>query len=475
MAEKNETLQEKLYQELYKAGLDDVADAVDKLKDDEDVRKYMWGNRGFFDKMYNDEDFAAAPTFSDLVHNDYTGGKLDFDKQFGEDWDKGFNDISLNKVKYEALKAGRDWKDLYNEMRDEATKRERYRIAHGEEEGGWFDSPKAFGRNLAGAYMSLFAPRQQEAIARGEEPSVKDNVLDAAQTSLEMMPWGRGVGLGGKATRYVLSNVTAPLGTEVLDAAAYDAEENPRGEFQVSDVIGGAGVNLAAPVALQFGAKKAKRFVPGLEKVEQFGDINAKSKEDVLNSLNKGQSSLSQKQRTVTRYNKGQSVSREALLNASDFDPEYKKKFDKVKHKLQNDDWKNLTQEEVKMIKSNPELNEWFLAKNMKSNARMLDEEIAKNLATNKYGNAQAEQGKGLTRLGKPGVALQRYIDEKNKDKVKEQQEKKIVNELGTRGLLLGSRESQWEAGFKPNKIPGDETWEAYKQWYFNKYGEMPR
>ena len=469
-----ESLQEKLRDELYEAGLDDLSNVVANLKDDEDVRKYLWANRAYFDKTIDPDQLNAAPTMKDLIYNDYTGGKIDFDKQFGEGWDKDFNNIPVGKIQYEALKAGRDWKELNKELADEATKRERYRISHGEEEGGWLDSPKAFGRNLAGAYMSLFAPRQQEAIARGEEPSVKDNVLDAAQTSLEMMPWGRGVGLGGKATRYVLSNVTAPLGTEVLDAAAYDAEENPRGEFQVSDVVGGAGVNLAAPVALQFGARKAKRFVPGLEKVEQFGDVTAKSKEDVLNSLNKGQSSLSQKQRTVTRYNKGQSVSREALLNASDFDPEYKKKFDKVKHKLQNDDWKNLTQEEVKMIKSNPELNEWFLAKNMKSNARMLNEEMAKNLATNKYGNAQAEQGKGLTRLGRPGVALQRYIDEKNKDKLKEQQEKKIVNELGTRGLLLGSRESQWEAGFKPSKIPGDETWEAYKQWYFNKYGEMP-
>lgn len=470
-----ESLQEKLRDELYDAGLDDLSNVVANLKDDEDVRKYLWANRAYFDKTIDPDQLNAAPTMKDLIYNDYTGGKIDFDKQFGEGWDKDFNNIPVGKIQYEALKAGRDWKELNKELADEATKRERYRIAHGEEEGGWLDSPKAFGRNLAGAYMSLFAPRQQEAIARGEEPSVKDNVLDAAQTSLEMMPWGRGVGLGGKATRYVLSNVTAPLGTEVLDAAAYDAEENPRGEFQVSDVIGGAGVNLAAPVALQFGAKKAKRFVPGLEKLEQFGDINVKSKEDVLNSLNRGQSSLSKKQRTITRYNKGQSVSREALLNASDFDPEYKKKFDKVKHKLQNDDWKNLTQEEREMIKSDPELNEWFLAENMKSNARMLDEEIAKNLATNKYGDAQAEQGKGLTRLGKPGVALQRYIDEKNKDRVKEQQEKKIVNELGTRGLLLGSRESQWEAGFKPNKIPGDETWEAYKQWYFNKYGEMPR
>ena len=470
-----QSLQEKLRDELYDAGLDDLSNVVANLKDDEDVRKYLWANRAYFDKTIDPDQLDAAPTMKDLIYNDYTGGKLDFDKQFGEGWDKNFTSIPVGKIQYEALKAGRDWKELNKELADEATNRERYRIAHGEEKGGWFDSPKAFGRNLAGAYMGLFAPRQQEAIARGEEPSLKDNILDAAQTSLEMMPWGRGAGIGGKATRYILSNVTAPLGTEVLDAAAYDAEENPRGEFQVSDVVGGAGVNLAAPVALQFGAKKAKRFVPGLEKVEQFGDINAKSKEDVLNSLNKGQSSLSQKQRTVTRYNKGQSVSREALLNASDFDPAYKKKFDDIKHKLQNDDWKNLTQEEVKMIKSNPELNEWFLAKNMKSNARMLDEEIAKNLATNKYGDAQAEQGKGLTRLGKPGVALQRYIDEKNKDKVKEQQEKKIVNELGTRGLLLGSRESQWEAGFKPNKIPGDETWEAYKQWYFNKYGEMPR
>jgi hypothetical protein len=37
---------------------------------------------------------------------------------------------------------------------------------------------------------------------------------------------------------------------EIADAAAYDGEESPRGEFSVEDVLVGAGTNLATPLVL---------------------------------------------------------------------------------------------------------------------------------------------------------------------------------------------------------------------------------
>ena len=443
MAEKNETLKEKLYQELYNAGLDDIADVVDKLKDDEDVRKYMWGNRAYFDKMFNSEDFAAAPTFNDLVHNDYTGGKLDLDKQFGKDWDKDFNDISLNKVKFEAMKAGRDWKDLYNEMRDVAINRERYRVAHGEEEGGWFDSPKAFGKNLAGAYMSMFAPRQQEAIARGEEPTVKDNLLDAAQTTLEAMPWGRGVGIGGKATRYILSNVTAPLATETLDAAAYDAEENPRGEFNTTDVIGGTATNVATPFGIKLFSKGAGKVGPQgtkefLKKVEDFGDLEKKSVEDIERKMKHGHTSQSTLQGLNTRLKKGDKLSAAKQLEAASFDPEYKSKFDVVRKKIKAGE--QLTEQELNFVSADDELREMFLRGQNKTRSQLMGEESIKNLATNKYGNYKAEQGEGMTRLPVFGRPIQKYLNEQDEEAKQMKVEQEILNELRTRGLLMGDK-----------------------------------
>ena len=31
-----------------------------------------------------------------------------------------------------------------------------------------------------------------------------------------------------------------------------------------------------------------------------------------------------------------------------------------------------------------------------------------------------------------------------------------------------------WSAGFKPKKMEGDPLWEAYKEWYFDNYGNLP-
>lgn len=440
MADKKETLQDKLYKELYKAGLDDVANVVADLEDDDAVRKYMWGNRGFFDKMYNDEDFQMAPTFSDLVHNDYTGGKIDFDKQFGKDWDKNFNDISVNKIKYEAMKAGKDWKKMLNEMSTEATKRERYRVAHGEEEGGWFDSPKAFARNLHGAATNLFAPRSQEAIERGEDPSLKDTALDAGQNVLESLPWGRALKGAGVGTRYLLSNATTPFVTEALDAAAYD--EGPRGEFSLSDATVGAGINVAAPVAInRFGRAGAKYGPEGtrkfMDKVGKFGDLEQKSQEEIVTKLNKGQTAQSQAKRQYTRYMNGQDLTPEQLVKAGQYDPNYKQTLDNVKHKLQKG--QKLTPEEAVFASQDPDLTQAFF-KNSKTRSMLMGEESMKNFITNKYGNVAGEQGAGLTKIPVVGPMYVNWKREQDKEAQRKAEEQEIIDELRTRGLLMGDR-----------------------------------
>lgn len=439
MADKKETLQDKLYKELYKAGLDDVANVVADLEDDDEVRKYMWGNRGFFDKMYNDEDFQMAPTFSDLVHNDYTGGKIDYDKQFGKDWDKNFNDISVNKIKYEAMKAGKDWKKMLNEMSTEATKRERYRIAHGEEEGGWFDSPKAFARNLHGAATNMFAPRSQEAIERGEEPSLKDQALDAGQNVLESLPWGRALKGAGVGTRYLLSNATTPFVTEALDAAAYD--EGPRGDFSLSDATVGAGINVAAPVAMNFAGRKVAKYGPEgtrdmMKKLGNFGNLEENSAEEVANKLRHGQTTQSEAQRQWTRYQKGQNLTEKQMQSAAQFDPNYKAQLDNVKHKLQKG--QQLTREEFQLAARDENLSS-SLFKNSKTRKQLLGEESMKNLITNKYGDVAGEQGAGLSKLPF-GTTYLNWRREQDKEAQRKAEEQEILDELRTRGLLMGDR-----------------------------------
>jgi hypothetical protein len=440
-----ESLQEKLRDELYDAGLDDLSNAIANLKDDDEVRKYMWANRAYFDRNTDKDQLEAAPTMKDLIYNDYTGKKMDFDKQFGKDWDKNFSNIGINKIKYEALKSGQDWRKVLKNMENEATARQQNRVAHGEDLGGWFDSPESFAHNLQGAYMNLMAPRQQEAIARGEDPTLKDQLLDAAQTSLEAMPWGRAVKGAGLVSRYALSNATAPLAMEVADAAAY-GDENPRGEFSIGDVAAGVGTNLATPLVVNKGARGAGRILPTgkgqnvAKTLGEFGDLNTTSREDVLDKLAKGQSDLSKKQRTMTRYNKGESVSKEAALDAAGYQRDYKTKFDEIKHKLQKGNWRDLSEDELVFIKKDPELTNWFLSDKNKTRLQLAGEEAVKNFATNKVGDVRAEQGQGMTRIPVAGNYLQGLYNENQKEKLRKKEEQEIIDELRTRGLLMGDR-----------------------------------
>lgn len=440
-----ESLQEKLRDELYDAGLDDLSNVIANLKDDDEVRKYMWANRDYFDRNTDKDQLDAAPTMKDLIYNDYTGNKIDFDKQFGKDWDQNLSNISINKIKYEALKSGQDWKKVLKNMENEAAARQRYKIAHGTDLGGWFDSPASFGHNLQGAYMNLFAPRQQEAIARGEEPTIKDKLLDATQSTLEAMPWGRAVKGAGLLSRYALSNVTAPLAMEVADEFAYD-DENPRGEFSIGDVAAGVGTNLATPLVINRAAMGAGRILPtgkaqDVTKVlSDFGDLDKATREDVVKKLAQGQSELSKKQRTMTRYNKGESVSKEAALDAAGYQRDYKTKFDEIKHKLQKGSWRDLTEDELVFIKKDPELTNWFLSDKNKTRFQLAGEEAIKNFATNKVGDVRSDQGQGLTRMPMIGRTLQGLYNESQKEKARKIEEQEILDELRTRGLLIGDR-----------------------------------
>jgi hypothetical protein len=145
-----------------------------------------------------------------------------------------------------------------------------------------------------GLLRQLVAPRQTEHAVRdileGERTGsyLKDYLLDWGENALQSInaPVGA-VGKGMKAARAakvaqkaastakkageattmaeraekagkaagtlaeMAGNASAvPLLMEIADAAAYDGEESPRGEFSVEDVLVGAGTNLATPLVL---------------------------------------------------------------------------------------------------------------------------------------------------------------------------------------------------------------------------------
>jgi hypothetical protein len=145
-----------------------------------------------------------------------------------------------------------------------------------------------------GLLRQLVAPRQTEHAVRdileGERTGsyLKDYLLDWGENTLQSInaPVGA-VGKGMKAARAakvaqkaastakkageattmaeraekagkaagtlaeMAGNASAvPLLMEIADAAAYDGEESPRGEFSVEDVLVGAGTNLATPLVL---------------------------------------------------------------------------------------------------------------------------------------------------------------------------------------------------------------------------------
>lgn len=245
MAEKS-SLRDKLFHELDNAGLTDLADYIDQLKNDQEVRERIWAGRGFYQKQYDNETLNKVPNFRDIVYGPMPGSPIDLDKQFGKDWDKNFGNIGYNKIEYEAQKAGIDPKKLIKDMEQEALRRERYRIAN---EG-------------AAAKVTKFVfPRGTEAVEQGRGPTFGEAALDVGQNLLYAIPWTRtlaplanvprlgrvGTILASKPSQVVIGNTTAPLISEAADAAYYDDPENPRSEFSWSDVGTGAVVNATTP------------------------------------------------------------------------------------------------------------------------------------------------------------------------------------------------------------------------------------
>lgn len=247
------------------------------LPDSSELRKTALGKKPEYKK-------GGKEKLSEMFADE--GGANVIDQRKKEFW---INNPNLDDAKIEAVaKAnGLTKQELYKRLQDETTKETRRQIAKGEEYGGWFDSPKAFGSNLAGAITGLVFPRSVEKVEAGEDVKPEDVGLDIGENlmyTLNPVSAGAGLGLralgrfapraaekvgsvGSKIAKTGVRNLNVgtglnafanPLLFETADAIIYD--DGPRAKFNTTDVIAGGVTNLVVPTFIRSQLMRAGRI-----------------------------------------------------------------------------------------------------------------------------------------------------------------------------------------------------------------------
>ena len=472
-----------------KALLAGLLDLVDKAESDEEAQNIVWANKDLPLQMLTVDELNMMPSVSKTFTNGPSNRKVNKEEAFGEDWVNRYEQIPYNEIALVAEQHGKNPKELVAEMGAEALDKRRKAIAHGEDAGGWFESPTAFAKNAGGAILHLFGPRQQEAIERGEEPTIKDIGLDVAQSALYAVPYGQTakfIANPGVKTLVggVLSNAGAPLATEALDYAAYD-NNNPRGQFSVGDVATGTGVNLIGGALLRGAgmgigrvAPKAREFLGELATGKTAKEVASEASSKYATSLDKALSpNVSQEVRATAQEMKKLSetnpdlysfaagknahaweiaaqegtTAEEKVLNwlkskgytgynyitpGGSVIPDYSANLAKA-NKYTLIEGSPITQE---MLTNYDKLGIGTLTEGLKTGKQLAKEEALKNFITNEFGNIQDEQGKALTRFPLIGPALQKAREERLKKEAEHAENMRILEELRAKGLLHSER-----------------------------------
>lgn len=137
---------------------------------------------------------------------------------------------------------------------------------------------------VGGVAMKFFTPRRYEALARGDDPTWKDNIGDLAESALMMVPAAKYTGtvskiLGAvpKAGKYaqkalannvvsnLFGNTVAPVLSESMDAAmrGEDDPNTERHDFSLGDVIMGSLINNGVNYGLASKFGKGGRVAAG--------------------------------------------------------------------------------------------------------------------------------------------------------------------------------------------------------------------
>jgi len=228
--------------------LEGLYDSVKDLSD-EDLKKYLYVNRAYLSQIMpaavegipNFQSYLSVePTWSrkNINYNEITGSDDALTDEF-------FFSHNMKDFEEYGKKVGMTGREFMKQMSKDLTERNRYKIAHGEDLGGWFDSPKSFLHNLGGAYMNILAPKTQERIAAGEEPTIKDYAVDIGTDVAQTLPMGKIAKVPATAKalgfRNILANAAVPAGTETAKAVLYDEDLDP---YYIAK---GTAVNVVTP------------------------------------------------------------------------------------------------------------------------------------------------------------------------------------------------------------------------------------
>lgn len=407
---------DKILDELYKNNYAELYDIIDQIESDVDVANYIASGKGYYTKMLSNKDLEGMPEFRKTLYSDLKTGEVDLNKEFGDNWYNEFESIPSDQIKFVADKQGVSYGKLLNDMAKQATEKRRQDIAH---------------EGVPGFLMSAFTPRRQEAIARGEEPSLTDTELDIAQNALYMAPWARvsaplaRLGSIGNAIQGIAGNAITPTVMETADAALYN-DDNPRGEFKPGDVITETAVNMTAPWILRGSIMGAGKLATGkgrdlANKWMQYG-TNRTTKEDVpdlLTELNNNQfvkdavnfeaekypNTVSLIRRAdAAAYNKEAAALRESVIN----------KLDTYQQMPYTGEPK-FTQEELKLIATDPEIRKLVDIDILPTNQELAGEEAVKNYLTNEFGSAWYDEESPWTRVPVVGTRIDKYMKDKEK------------------------------------------------------------
>lgn len=418
-----ELLSDKLRKQIEDSGYEDdnAAKFYDYIKgmSDKNLREFIWANKDMLRKEIGGM-VKDIPDLNEYVNTrpNFGDTKIDLEKTFNDpDIMNKLDDLNVDQIEYAARMNGMNYRDFVNQMYKQKLEQDRENIAH---------------EGIGGALLSLFGKRQQEAIARGEDPSWKDYAGDIGEQALYMIPWGRAIGGASKLAKLgqVASNAVAPVATEAYDSMVYD-ENNPRGEFNAGDVAMGTTTNLVAPVGFNAGLNKIGRATGNKAAKETFRELGVgPSREEIAKEFSKKYTPQSYAQGAATRASHGHQLSEGQLEALAKRRPEDKIKYNNLKKRLANGD-KTITQEDAQIILANPELKNYYFVGNAKPEIELKAEEAIKNWGTNTFGDKMYSDNK--TSLPLVGNKLNKLLEEEKelkKSRKAEEESKRRIREL---------------------------------------------
>lgn len=302
-------LSSKLTEQIKSSGYKDLPllkGMTDQIKNmsDNDVKEYIYNQRQYLNKMLPGKAIESIPDLQEYmtIQPDYGVKNTNYAKMFNDEeiLDK-LNEVPFRDIDYIARKSGMTGKELLKDMSEAKIAKDREAIAHGRwrTDASFLDN---IANEVGGSLLTLFGRRQQEAIARGEEPELKDIAGDIGEQLAYMAPVGRIAGPVAKvATRIpkfgqsaskiastaanVGSNAIVPTASELYDTMVYD-NDNPRGEFSIEDALVGTGVNTVTPYVLRRAGSSVGRLTGSKDIQKTWGELaEGKTADEIIKEI----------------------------------------------------------------------------------------------------------------------------------------------------------------------------------------------